>query len=278
MTDSKAVRGPRERSGPTSAPAPPFYRQVVAELRKVVWPTQEQLVTYFIVVLVFVADHDDDRVAARPGAGQAGVRGLQRQQHQLASRQPAQPAAPKLRVMEQPVSEQYDEQDELSVEPTDDNAADEPPSPTRRGPSDEAGESPDERGRRPTVPTIEDDPADAEVTDRPRPRDARDPEDEDVADSEPTTRAPSSRTTRGSTPRRTDEPSAGAEVTDDTEDDEATRPTDRGRGRRGCRRRARRGRRGGARAPTRSRSSAASCGPSRVTGSSCTPTPAWRTG
>jgi preprotein translocase subunit SecE len=31
-----------------------FYRQVVAELRKVVWPTQEQLITYFIVVLVFV--------------------------------------------------------------------------------------------------------------------------------------------------------------------------------------------------------------------------------
>jgi preprotein translocase subunit SecE len=31
-----------------------FYRQVVAELRKVVWPTQQQLVTYFIVVLVFV--------------------------------------------------------------------------------------------------------------------------------------------------------------------------------------------------------------------------------
>jgi preprotein translocase subunit SecE len=31
-----------------------FYRQVVAELRKVVWPTQQQLVTYFMVVLVFV--------------------------------------------------------------------------------------------------------------------------------------------------------------------------------------------------------------------------------
>jgi preprotein translocase subunit SecE len=31
-----------------------FYRQVVAELRKVVWPTQQQLITYFIVVLVFV--------------------------------------------------------------------------------------------------------------------------------------------------------------------------------------------------------------------------------
>jgi len=27
---------------------------VVAELRKVVYPTQEQLVTYFIVVMVFV--------------------------------------------------------------------------------------------------------------------------------------------------------------------------------------------------------------------------------
>ena len=55
MTDSKAVRGPRERRGPRSAPAPvTFYRQVVAELRKVVWPTQEQLITYFIVVMVFV--------------------------------------------------------------------------------------------------------------------------------------------------------------------------------------------------------------------------------
>lgn len=31
-----------------------FYRQVVAELRKVVWPTQSQLVTYFIVTMVFV--------------------------------------------------------------------------------------------------------------------------------------------------------------------------------------------------------------------------------
>jgi preprotein translocase subunit SecE len=31
-----------------------FYRQVVAELRKVVWPSQQQLVTYFLVVVVFV--------------------------------------------------------------------------------------------------------------------------------------------------------------------------------------------------------------------------------
>ncbi len=31
-----------------------FLRQVVAELRKVIWPTRDQLVTYFIVVLAFV--------------------------------------------------------------------------------------------------------------------------------------------------------------------------------------------------------------------------------
>ncbi len=31
-----------------------FYRQVVAELRKVVWPTRPQIVNYFFVVLVFV--------------------------------------------------------------------------------------------------------------------------------------------------------------------------------------------------------------------------------
>ena len=39
----------RERTGPVL-----FYRQVVAELRKVVWPTREQLITYFFVVMVFV--------------------------------------------------------------------------------------------------------------------------------------------------------------------------------------------------------------------------------
>ena len=31
-----------------------FYRQVVSELRKVVWPTRKQLTTYTAVVLVFV--------------------------------------------------------------------------------------------------------------------------------------------------------------------------------------------------------------------------------
>lgn len=41
------------RNQPRTSPAT-FYRQVVAELRKVVWPTREQLGTYFVVVMVFV--------------------------------------------------------------------------------------------------------------------------------------------------------------------------------------------------------------------------------
>ena len=52
MSGDNAVRSRdrrTERTGPVL-----FYRQVVAELRKVVWPTQEQLVTYFAVVMVFV--------------------------------------------------------------------------------------------------------------------------------------------------------------------------------------------------------------------------------
>ena len=53
MSDSRSVSTSSKQDKRTS-PAT-FYRQVVAELRKVVWPTQEQLITYFIVVLVFVA-------------------------------------------------------------------------------------------------------------------------------------------------------------------------------------------------------------------------------
>ena len=52
MSDSSAVRRDSKAEKRTSPIT--FYRQVVAELRKVVWPTQEQLVTYFFVVLVFV--------------------------------------------------------------------------------------------------------------------------------------------------------------------------------------------------------------------------------
>ena len=54
VPDSKAVRGSRGGSSQKRTSLPVFYRQVVAELRKVVYPTQEQLVTYFIVIMVFV--------------------------------------------------------------------------------------------------------------------------------------------------------------------------------------------------------------------------------
>ncbi|WP_049563287.1 preprotein translocase subunit SecE [Nonomuraea sp. SBT364] len=32
-----------------------FYRQIISELRKVIWPTRKELVTYTAVVLIFVA-------------------------------------------------------------------------------------------------------------------------------------------------------------------------------------------------------------------------------
>jgi preprotein translocase subunit SecE len=32
-----------------------FVRQVVSELRKVIWPTRNQLITYTVVAIVFVA-------------------------------------------------------------------------------------------------------------------------------------------------------------------------------------------------------------------------------
>ena len=55
MADSRSVStsGGNQSRDKRTSPAT-FYRQVVAELRKVVWPTQEQLITYFLVVLVFV--------------------------------------------------------------------------------------------------------------------------------------------------------------------------------------------------------------------------------
>ena len=51
MSESRPVRSSssEQRTSPAT-----FYRQVVAELRKVVWPSQQQLITYFVVVLVFV--------------------------------------------------------------------------------------------------------------------------------------------------------------------------------------------------------------------------------
>ncbi len=56
---SVAVRSPRSastRRGPVARVRSigTFYRQVVAELRKVIWPTRKELVTYTSVVVVFV--------------------------------------------------------------------------------------------------------------------------------------------------------------------------------------------------------------------------------
>jgi preprotein translocase subunit SecE len=45
--------GKRGKRGPLGRLAL-FYRQIVAELRKVVWPTRSQLTTYTTVVIVFV--------------------------------------------------------------------------------------------------------------------------------------------------------------------------------------------------------------------------------
>lgn len=50
MSDNHELAGTRaKRTAPLT-----FYRQVVAELRKVVWPTRPQVVNYFFVVLFFV--------------------------------------------------------------------------------------------------------------------------------------------------------------------------------------------------------------------------------
>jgi preprotein translocase subunit SecE len=46
----------RDRSGPGKDRTTPalFLRQVIAELRKVIWPTRRELRTYTVVALVFV--------------------------------------------------------------------------------------------------------------------------------------------------------------------------------------------------------------------------------
>jgi preprotein translocase subunit SecE len=48
-TPSTPFAGTTGRTSPVT-----FLRQVVAELRKVVWPTRPMVVSYFFVVLVFV--------------------------------------------------------------------------------------------------------------------------------------------------------------------------------------------------------------------------------
>jgi preprotein translocase subunit SecE len=51
-TSSSSERRPAGASGRTGLGL--FLRQVIAELRKVIWPTRDQLSTYFVVVLFFV--------------------------------------------------------------------------------------------------------------------------------------------------------------------------------------------------------------------------------
>jgi len=56
VTETRATSSASERR-PSQGGRPSvglFLRQVIAELRKVIWPTREQLVTYFLVVLMFV--------------------------------------------------------------------------------------------------------------------------------------------------------------------------------------------------------------------------------
>ncbi len=57
MADSTGAASNSERDTRDEQPRTDpvtFVRQSAAELRKVVYPTQKQLITYFIVVLVFV--------------------------------------------------------------------------------------------------------------------------------------------------------------------------------------------------------------------------------
>ena len=54
--DRRKASGPAKKSAPRKKRTSPglFYRQIVAELRKVVWPTRTELFTYTSVVIVFV--------------------------------------------------------------------------------------------------------------------------------------------------------------------------------------------------------------------------------
>jgi preprotein translocase subunit SecE len=61
MATATRDEAPEKRSGtgrpakraPRTTPAL-FFRQMVAELRKVIWPTRRELVTYTLVCMVFV--------------------------------------------------------------------------------------------------------------------------------------------------------------------------------------------------------------------------------
>jgi preprotein translocase SecE subunit len=52
----RSARGERESwwLGRAIAALARFFREIVAELRKVIWPSRQELITYTIVVVIFV--------------------------------------------------------------------------------------------------------------------------------------------------------------------------------------------------------------------------------
>jgi len=53
-TSERGPKRPKDAKPGLGARISLFYRQVIAELRKVIWPTRKELVTYTYVVIVFV--------------------------------------------------------------------------------------------------------------------------------------------------------------------------------------------------------------------------------
>jgi preprotein translocase subunit SecE len=55
-TETRGDAAAKDKGKPARKRTSPFlfYRQVVAELRKVIWPTRNELVTYTTVSLIFV--------------------------------------------------------------------------------------------------------------------------------------------------------------------------------------------------------------------------------
>lgn len=53
-SSKSAKAGTKERRGNPIARLGRFFREIVAELRKVIYPTRKELVTYTIVVVVFL--------------------------------------------------------------------------------------------------------------------------------------------------------------------------------------------------------------------------------
>ena len=82
----------RSRDAATERTSPvQFYRQVVAELRKVVWPTQQQLITYFFVVHGVRAVHDGARLAGSTWASASWSSRSSASRPELTRARPGQP-------------------------------------------------------------------------------------------------------------------------------------------------------------------------------------------